>query len=262
MRSVRADYPTDWTHANIYVLADLHIGSEHADMVEIAQRVETIRADANGLCVLNGDIMNTATKTSVSDIYTEQLSPMKQIEAAVELLKPIKEKIIGATTGNHEQRIYRTDGIDTMRLVCRELGIEEKYAPDGMLIFLRFGTRADRGHHVDKHPRQWYTIYATHGSGGGRKEGAKAIRLADMAAIVDADVYLHAHTHLPMVMKQSFYRADSSNCCARKVEKLFVNTASAMDYGGYGQAQEFKPSSLSNPVIHLEAKKKMAKATL
>ena len=38
-----------------------------------------------------------------------------------------------------------------------------------------------------------YTIYTTHGRGGGRKEGAKAIRLADMASIVDADIYIHSH---------------------------------------------------------------------
>ena len=88
------------------------------------------------------------------------------------------------------------------------------------------------------------------------------IRLADMASIVDADVYIHSHTHLPAVMKQAFYRSDSSNCCAKKVDKLFVNTGAALEYGGYGQAQEFKPNSNCNPVIHLEAKTKRARATL
>ena len=109
---------------------------------------------------------------------------------------------------------------------------------------------------------QWYTIYATHGSGGGRKEGAKAIRLADMAAIVDADVYVHSHTHLPMVMKQTFYRSDVFNCAAPKVSKLFVNTGAALDYGGYGQAQEFKPASIATPVIHLFSGEKRATATM
>ena len=33
---------------------------------------------------------------------------------------------------------------------------------------------------------------------------AKAIRLADMASIVDADIYIHSHTHLPMIMKQAY----------------------------------------------------------
>ena len=115
---------------------------------------------------------------------------------------------------------------------------------------------------TDRNPRQWYSIYATHGSGGGRKEGAKAIRLADMAAVVDADVYVHSHTHLPMVMKESYFRADTSNCTAKQVSKLFVNTGAALYYGGYGQAQEFKPADMSTPVIHLEAKCKKMTATM
>ena len=57
-------------------------------------------------------------------------------------------------------------------------------------------------------------------------------------------------------------RADAINCCAKPVEKLFVNTGAALDYGGYGQAQEFKPASVSTPVIHLEAERKRMSATL
>ena len=263
MLSVRADFPTDWPHANVYTLADLHIGDAHCDESEVLARVKAVQDDPYGLCVLNGDLMNTALKTSVSDVYGEILSPMQQISHLVTMLRPIADKIIGVTAGNHENRVYKSDGIDVTRLVCRELGIEEKYAPEGVLIFLRFGTKANPQHVKEgRNPRQWYTIYATHGSGGGRKEGAKAIRLADMAAIVDADVYIHSHTHLPMVMKQSFFRADSSNCTAKQVPKLFVNTGAALGYGGYGQSQEFKPSAVASPVIHLDAKHKRMSATM
>lgn len=262
MHSVRADFPTEWTHCNIYTLADLHIGDEHSKADEIAKRINQIKEDPCGLCICNGDLLNTATKTSVSDIYSEQLSPMQQMQAAVDLLRPIADKIIAVTAGNHENRIYRTDGIDITRLVCRELCIEDKYHPAGVLVFLRFGERSSNTQHKDRNPRQWYSIYATHGSGGGRKEGAKAIRLADMAVVIDVDVYVHSHVHTPIIMKNSFYRIDSSNCCARLTEKLFVSTAAALDYGGYGQMQEFKPASLSNPVIHLEARKKRATATM
>lgn len=264
MQAVRADYPTDWPHANVYTLADLHIGDSHCDESEVLDRVKAVQEDPYGLCILNGDLMNTALKTSVSDVYGEVLSPMQQISYLVNMLRPIAGKVIGVTAGNHENRVYRNDGIDVTRLVCRELGIEEKYAPEGILIFLRFGTRSTHGGHLHdgRNPRQWYSIYATHGSGGGRKEGAKAIRLADMAAVVDADIYVHSHTHLPMVMKQSFFRADSSNCVAKQVQKLFINTGATLNYGGYGQAQEFKPADISTPVIRLEAKQKRMKATM
>lgn len=262
MKTVRADYPDSWPHANIYILADLHIGDPNSLNAEVLRRVREAENDPYGLVILNGDLMNTATRTGVSDVYGELLTPMQQMQELVDLLKPVRNKIIGVTTGNHENRVYKNDGLDTTRLVCRELGIEERYAPEGILIFLRFGRQNPHGRHMDKNPNQWYTIYATHGSGGGRKEGAKAIRLADMAAIVDADVYVHSHTHLPMIMKQSFYRTNTSNCRVTLVPKLFVNTGAALEYGGYGQAQEYKPSSTSTPVIHLDARNKRMSATL
>lgn len=225
------------------------------------RRIEQAAKDPYGLVILNGDLMNFALRHSVSDVYSEIASPMEQIARLVGMLKPIAHKVIGADTGNHENRAYKDSGLDVMRLVCRELGIEDRYAPEGILIFLRFGHKKEN-RHKDRKSLQWYTIYTTHGSGGGRKEGAKAIRLADMASIVDADIYVHSHTHLPMIMKQCFYRADVQNCSAQKVEKLFVNTGATLDYGGYGQMYEFKPSSTSTPVIHLSGGVKKATATL
>ena len=107
-----------------------------------------------------------------------------------------------------------------------------------------------------------FTLYCNHGSGGGRKEGAKAIRLADMSSIVDADIYVHSHTHLPMIMKQGFFRTDLKSSTVQHVTKLFVNTASNLNYGGYGEAQEFKPNSKDTPVIYLNGTKKEMYAKL
>jgi predicted phosphodiesterase len=262
MKAVRADYPETWPYANIYTLADLHIGDPHCLNAEVNRRIREAENDPYGLVILNGDLMNTALRNSVSDVYGELMKPTDQIIYLSELLKPIAHKVIGVTTGNHENRAYREAGIDITRLVCRELGIEDKYAPEGVLVFLRFGTRNGHGRHKDKNQRQCFVVYATHGSGGGRKEGAKAIRLADMAATVSADVLIHSHVHLPMIMKQSYYRTNPIKCSATLCTRLFVNTGAALDYGGYGQAQEYKPASHDTPVIHLEAKTRSMTATL
>lgn len=259
MHTVKVDFPAEWDHATIYPLADLHIGDPHALSGLIGERFSMIEKDPNGLVILNGDLLNTALKNSVSDVYSEKLSPMAQITRLVEILEPIKDKIIGATTGNHENRVYRMDGVDIMRLVCRELGIEERYDPCGVLIFLRFGRK--RSHHGGE-MLQCYTIYSTHGSGGGRKEGAKAIRLADMASIIDADIYVHSHTHLPLTMKQSYFRVNPGNCSTAMIDRLFVNTGACLDYGGYGQAQEFKPSSPTMPIITLSGTHKRMNASI
>lgn len=247
-----ADYPADWPDARIYILSDLHIGDSQSDPAQVQERIDRIANDPHGLCVLNGDLLNTATRNSISDIYSEVLPPMEQIRLAVGMLRPIAKKIIAADTGNHEHRVYKADGVDMMRLVCRELGVEKRYSPEGVLCFLRFGQKTPHEHGRGKRcGKLLYVIYATHGTGGGRKEGAKAIRLADMANIVDADIYIHSHTHLPMSLRQAYHRVDTRNHVVIKVDKLFVNDAASLKYGGYGQAGEFKPSSMCSPVIHL-----------
>lgn len=131
-------------------------------------------------------------------------------------------------------------------------GIPEKYSATSALLFVRFG----RGNHASHGRPMLYTIYATHGAGGGRKEGAKVNRLADLACIVDADIYLHHHTHLPVIFKNSFFRVSGGNSSVAQVEKLFVNGSSMLDYGGYGDAQNFKPNAKSSPVIYLDGRRR------
>lgn len=227
------------------------------------RRVRAIADDPNAYVILNGDILNNAVKASPSDIYGEIMSPIDQLTYVTTLFGPIQDRILAITTGNHESRTYKQDGIDIMRLFARQIGKEDRYAAEGILVFLRFGAVRKNDKDASGKPRRVrYTIYTTHGSGGGRKEGAKAIRLADMASIVDADIYLHSHTHLPMIMRQAFYRINEPSSTAALVDKLFVNTGAFLDYGGYGQTYEYKPSSKETPVLRLSGVRKDARATL
>lgn len=264
MDCIKRDLPRSLASIELHVVADIHKGDRFSDAELIRRRLEYIKATPNAYCMLNGDICNWATRQHKSDPYSETLKPMEQIQAAVDIMEPIKDKIIAVTPGNHEFRAYKTEGIDVTAIACREIGVESRYAATGALVFLRLGelTRK-REDSAERGPRQAsYAIYMLHGSGGGRKEGAKAIRLADMACIVDADIYIHSHTHLPMVMREGFYRTDWRNSAVSYVDKLFVNTGAALDYGGYGQAGEYKPASKETPVIYLGGREKEYRATL
>lgn len=265
MKIIKIDLPRELEYVELHIFADEHIGDEHSDIKRVMQRIEDVKNNPNAYCILNGDIMDNATKTSIGDTYMSEFNPMEQLEKAVELFSPIKEKILAITHGNHENRTYRKEGINLSALIAAQLGLSDRYTPTSAVIFLRFGetsrgTKESNG--SGKVRKMCYTIYALHGSGGGRKEGAKAIRLADMASIIDTDIYIHSHTHLPMVMKQAYHRIDKSNSSVRIVEKLFVNTASNLDYGGYGEAGEFKPSSKNSPTIYINGKKKEFTAKL
>lgn len=260
MKVIKCDLPSEFEEIEIHTFADEHIGDINCDMKRLLKRIEYVKNTPNAYCIMNGDLMDNATKTSIGDIYNNQMQPMEQLEKAEELFDGLQEKILAITTGNHEARTYRKEGIDMSRLIAKQLRIEDKYSPTSALLFIRFGTPTNN--HGDKNRKMCYTLYHLHGSGGGRREGAKATRLADMASIVDADIYLHSHTHLPMVMKQGYHRVDTCNSTVSCVTKLFVNNAANLDYGGYGEMLEFKPSSKDTPVIYLNGKRKEFKATL
>jgi predicted phosphodiesterase len=258
MQTVKVDLPRNYSTVKIQIGADWHIGDAFCKMNEVMEQINDVRENPATYIILNGDLMNNATKTSVSDCYAEQVTPMKQLETAVELLSPIKDKILLMTSGNHEDRTWKDDGVDLSGLIARELGIYDRYTRTSAVLFLKVGNG-----NPHQHNRQMsYSIFVNHGSGGGRKEGAKAIRLADMASIVDTDIYIHSHTHLPMIMRQGYHRVYIANQSVELVDKLFVNTASKLAYGGYGEKYEFKASSTKMPVIYLSGDKKGMEAVL
>lgn len=265
MKIIKIDLPKDMLSMEIHTFADEHIGDEHCDTERLLERIEYVKNTPNAFCILNGDIIDNATKTSIGDTYTQEFSPMEQLEKAVELFSPIKDKCLCITHGNHENRTYRKEGINLSNLLARQLGLFDRYTPTSAVLFIRFGQVQNGMHETNGSGnirKMCYTMYVLHGSGGGRKEGAKAIRLADMASIIDTDIYVHSHTHLPLIMKQGFHRIDTRNNAVAMVNKLFVNTAANLKYGGYGEAGEFKPSSMDTPVIYLDGRRKDFRAKL
>jgi predicted phosphodiesterase len=261
MKVIKADLPRNIEVLELHTFADEHIGDDCCDLPRLQERINYIATTPNAYCILNGDILDYASRSSIGDIETREFNIMGQLEKAVELFSPIKDKILCITNGNHEARGYRKEGIDISKMIAMQLGLVDRYTATAAVIFLRFGIGKNRGTGRDYEP-QLYVIYVLHGAGGGRKEGAKAIRLADMANIVDADIYIHSHTHLPMIIKQGFFRVNSRSSTVSNVTKLFVNTAANLNYGGYGEAGEFKPNSKDTPVIYMKGNKKEAWAKL
>lgn len=250
MKAIKCDLPFH-EQIEIHPMADLHIGDSQCDYKGILERIEYIKNTPNAYCILDGDLMDTAIASSIGDTYAANLKPMEQLKHCVKIFEGIKNKVLAVLPGNHENRVYKSDGIDTTELMCAQLGILDRYSPTTALLFIRFGRNSDRHGR-----RQLYTAYVTHGSGGGgRKEGGKVNRLADLAAIVDADIYIHAHTHLPVIFRESFFRVSGSNSTVAEVDKLFINTAASLHYGGYGDKAGFKPASRRSPVLYLNGLK-------
>lgn len=257
MKTVISTLPIEIEILELHIFSDWHIGDKACDHRKIAEQIAAVKDNPSAYCILNGDLMNNATKTSVSDCYAASIPPQEQLTKLTELLEPIKDKILLINTGNHESRTYRNDGIDLSACLAINLGLEDKYTREGGVLFVRFGNAKLGGRQGNS--RITYSLYATHGSGGGRREGGKINRLADLASIVDTDIYVHSHTHTPAVLKQSFYRLNQQKMSVACVDKLFVNSSAMLNYGGYGEIASFKPSCKDNPVIYLLGNSKCRK---
>lgn len=258
MKVISHSLSDEFDQLKILPLADLHIGDIHSDGQKIQEWIQMVRNDPQCYAILNGDLMDAAIKSSIGDIYGASLQPMRQLEQAVKLFGDIAPKILAVLPGNHEARIYRSDGLDLTQIMCTQLGIADMYSPTSAYIFVRFG----RGNGHDHNRKMCYTIYAVHGAGGGRLEGGKVNRLMQLASIADADIYLHSHTHMPAVVKNAYYRVCLTNDSVQKVDRLFVNTSASLNYGGYGELQTYKPNSLETPLIILDGTKHLARAIL
>ena len=247
MRAIKADLPSCYKQIEILFFSDWHWADPQSNHDRILKDIEYVAEHENCYAVLNGDIMNCAIASSVSDTYGETVSPMEELRICTELFEPIYDKILVVTPGNHERRHYKTNGIDITELLCRQLGIVDVYSPTSALVFIRFGEQNGKYHGR----KVLYTMYVTHGNGGGRKEGGKIQRLADLATIVDADIYVCGHTHLPAGMKDSFARPSPANSSVSYGTRLFVNTAAKMEYGGYGEVMSLKPNCMDTPIVLL-----------
>ena len=253
MNCIKANLPKELEFIEIETFADCHIGDRLIDWKLLKKRIEDVRVNKNRYAILNGDLMDNATCQSLGDTYEAELNPNEQMQKVIQTFEPIKDKILSVTGGNHEYRTKKQTGIDLTQNICYQLGIFNKYHPISNLLFLRVGFLSKR---LSDNRQVLYVIYHTHGSGGGRRPGSKANRLEDMMSKVDADIYIHSHTHTPMTFKNATYRISMINSSVEYVERLAINTGAYIDYGGYGEIAEYNPVSKSSPILILNGREK------
>jgi|LGOV01.1.fsa_nt_gb hypothetical protein len=260
MKIIKREFGSEFEHMNIYPIADLHIGSKHFKRKRLEMDLEVIKSDPNGLLILNGDLVNNSIKTSIGDIYEETLNPEEQIDLLVELFEPLKDKIIGVVSGNHEDRTYKITGISVLKNFCYRLGIIDVYSNISNMTFLSFGKSKGRDT-----VKQTFTIYNVHGRGGGKLIGSKANRVHNLSSIAPtADLYIHSHTHAPITFKDSYVLTDTRNKGVSIQDRLYVNTNAYEGFGGYGEVIGLAPSNHDMIKVRLsyDKKRKYLNATL
>ena len=218
----------DINNIKLYVLSDVHIGSAECDLNLFKKTIEFIKNTPDMYVILLGDILDTALKTSKTDIYSEVMTIADAQKLAIELLTPIKDKIIGMAPGNHENRVWRETGIDLSLWLAEKLGVQDNYRVNALAMSIDFGK--------DNNGRPYkLNIFGQHGGyGGGRKLGSAMNAIEDMDGIVaNADIYLRAHTHSPIQGSRKVFNFNNQGNLESKIKNYF-NAPSFLLTGGYG----------------------------
>lgn len=258
IRIIQHTLPHTIQKMEIIPIGDVHVGDDQADIRMLENMIKYVLEKENRYVILNGDLMNMALKTSISDIYGQILSPLDQVKYVAKLLTPIKERILALNSGNHEDRTYKTAGIDVTYMLALEMGIKELYSNNSFVLFLKVGQ--SHTSRPSKIKQQVYSIFVQHGRGGGRKMGGKVNRLVDMSDIVaNADLYIMGHVHTPINLPQSTFVSDLQNMTISRHTGLYMIHTAFLSFGGYGLTHGYRPSAkaLSYVVLHTQGEKKI-----
>ncbi len=236
----------------IYPLADLHWGDPKTDEKLFKSFLRHIMAEKNRYMVINGDMVNNAIKTSVSNVYNELYPPGEQKYMMIELLRPVADRIICITPGNHEQRSLKDVDLDITKDIAYGIGIEERYRENGAYVNINFG-KDRHGHKLS------YTGYIIHGIGAGRSAGAPANVLEKMPLTVEADFYVIAHVHRKLSFKNTYLKPNAIYSRLEQRERAFIVSPPWQDFGGYSQRKMYTPQSKGAVVLKLNGRRKEMK---
>lgn len=236
----------------LWLIGDVHIGAAECDEKRFKRDIETIAADPNARVILLGDIINNATKSSVSNVYEERYRPAEAKAIAAKLLEPIKDKILAAVGGNHEARSSKEVDDDPAYDIMCKLNLSELYRQNAAFIKVQIGDTKGYGL---RNPT--YTIYATHGAGAGTTPGAGANRLQRTQAIFEGiDLFAQGHVHKAMNFYPERIRFDTHNNKVQKRTIACCIAPSYLEYGGYAMRASLPPFANVTSTITLCGDKK------
>jgi hypothetical protein len=168
----------------------------------------------------------------------------------IDLLEPIKDKIIAGVAGNHEYRTVKESCQDVMKDVFAALQIRNRYTPDAAFIKISLGAKPNG-------KPATYMIYLSHGSGCGSQLGSGLSRQDSyQQSIEGVDISVTGHTHKPTKTPSSRLIFDPRNNRIIKTNTLIFVCTAWLEYSGYPERAQMRPTAFYPDTIRLDGTKK------
>lgn len=242
----------------IVPISDVHLGAREHMQKAWEEFCNGVLAEPNTYIVLGGDLINNATRTSVSNIFEETMRPAEQKRVMAKMLEPLRDRILCAVSGNHERRSLKdADDDPTYDIMCK-LDIEDKYRENIAFLKVQIGRQEANGM---KNPT--YKIAVTHGAGGGIFTGAAVNRNERFGYTIDGlDMLIVGHSHKAVVSQPGKLVFDCQNNRVSMKPFKVVTSTSWLEYGGYAAQKMLLPGSHAKQTVLLRGGKKEILVTM
>lgn len=242
----------------IIPIADVHLGARECMEQEFIGFIDSIKDKPNVYLVLGGDLINNATRSSVSNIFEEVMRPADQKKEMAKILAPVADKILAAVSGNHERRSGKDADDDPAYDIMCKIDREDIYRENMAFVKMQFGnTKADGEYNPT------YTVVVTHGAGGGALTSGAVLKGERMGYAIDGmDALIMGHTHKPFTTQPGKIVIDCHNNKISVKPFKVINMTSWLSYGGYSAAKMLLPSSHCLQTLTLRGNRKEMVVTM
>lgn len=222
----------------VYPLGDVHLGSFCCQEEKFAKLVERITNEEDSYVFIIGDMIDNATKSAKVGVpWDNRLRPAETKRLMANYLEPIKSKILGCVSGNHEGRNRDVDN-DPLYDICCKLDIEDRYRPSMAFIHLQFGDRKG-----SKLQNPAYDICLTHGAGSSIYVGGSGARGERFISATGADILISGHTHKPADIPGARFKINPSHGRVFVEPWRYVICTSWLDYTDYAAKAMLAPTA-------------------
>ena len=227
---------------HLHAVGDLHAGSIEANLKGWERFNDIILSDPQAYVIFLGDLMNNATKSSVSNCFEEIMRPRDQKIYLKEKLADLAKsgKILAMVPGNHENRSLKDADDNPLYDVAAKLDLEDVYRENLALVKIVL----DNG---GRNPCM-YSVLASHGAGGGMLTGSSVNHYERFASYWNGvDIFCFGHSHKPFVTKPNKIELDLAHDRVRKKSTVLMTVPSWLDYAGYSLRGLMSPVEDAKP---------------
>jgi len=231
-------------YASIVFFGDWHYGHPTC-LIDEATKMLDYCLEKHIYVILMGDLLECGITGSIGDsVYAQKLEPQRQMEDVVEYLRSLADAglILGLHSGNHEDRIYKSSGVNIAKIMAGTLRVP--FLSSACWHLLNVGDMK-------------YSIYTLHGASGSRFVYTKLKAITDISHYFDCDAVFMAHVHdLASIAIERQYINMRNKTIAYKKQYLTI-TGHYLGYQlSYAQMKGFPPSKIGSPKAQFFGKKK------